>query len=514
MPTPLELLLPADLRAADITAALEGRYAVVEDSAVSDERVYLDSFDARLRDAGLVLERRGRELRLHEPGRPDRTGQVPAGRADRLLAADLPEGPLRSRIEPELEVRAALARAHVRSRVQPLRVLNGDGKTVVRVSVEAAEVAVRGDAQRLPSRVAIRPVLGYDKAFERVRHALEEVLGLEPARATLVDDAVAATGGVPAGVATKLSVALEGGQRADAAMLAVCSQLAAVVEAMLPGTLEDLDAEFLHDFRVAVRRTRSMLRELPGVLPPDDEERAVEELRWVQAVTGPTRDLDVQLEEWVELVAGLPGAASADLRPLHELLVKKREQAFRAMRRDLRSGRFQSSWNDWRAVLDQPLPAQPDDDRPNAARPIGDIAGERVRKVYARMVKLGTAIDDDSPAQDLHKLRKRAKELRYLLEIFGGLWPEDEVKRMVSTLKKLQEVLGRFQDREVQAEFLRGLGPELAKGPGGSDALIALGLVVDRLTTDQAAARADFRARFRAFAGKPNRRRVKKVFAA
>jgi CHAD domain-containing protein len=212
-------------------------------------------------------------------------------------------------------------------------------------------------------------------------------------------------------------------------------------------------------------------------------------------------------------VAGLPGAAGADLRPLHELLLERREQAFRAMRRDLRGARFQTLWRDWRAALERPLPAEPDDDRPDAARPIGVIAGRRVSKVYARMVKLGGAIGEDSPAEDLHRLRKRGKELRYLLEIFGGLWPADEVKPMVSALKKLQDVLGRFQDREVQAEFLRGLGPDLAQGAGGPDALIALGLVIDRLTADQAAARADFQARFGAFAGKPNRRRVKKVFA-
>ena len=512
MPSPLELLLPPDIGAAEIAAAVDDRYTVAEGPAATDERAYLDSHDARLRSAGLVLERRGRELRLREPGRPDRVGEVPAGRSDRLLADDLPDGPLRARIGPELENRAALPRAQVRSRVEHLRVLNGDEKTVVRIVVEAAETLHHGSPQRLRSRVGLRPVLGYDKAFERVRVALEEVLGLERAGATLVDDAVAGAGGEPEGVSTKVGVPIEAGRRSDATMLAVCTRLATVAEATLPGTLEDLDVEFLHDFRVSIRRTRSMLRELAGVLPPDEEERAVEELRWVQAVTGPTRDLDVQLEEWAEVVARLSSAASADLTPLHDLLVRRREQAFRRMRRDLRSDRFRSLWNDWRAVLDRPLPAEPDDERPNAARPIEEIAGERVRRVYARMVKLGGKIDDDSPAEDLHKLRKRGKELRYLLEIFGDLWPPGDVKPMVSTLKRLQDVLGRFQDRQVQADFLRGLGPEVATGPGGPDALIALGLVIDRLAADQAAARAEFTERFAAFAAKPNRRRVKKVF--
>ena len=39
------------------------------------------------------------------------------------------------------------------------------------------------------------------------------------------------------------------------------------------------------------------------------------------------------------------------------------------------------------------------------------------------MVKMGTAIDDDSPAEDLHELRKVGKELRYLLEFFASLYP-------------------------------------------------------------------------------------------
>ena len=52
----------------------------------------------------------------------------------------------------------------------------------------------------------------------------------------------------------------------------------------------------------------------------------------------------------------------------------------------------------------------------------------------------------------LHDLRKRGKELRYLLELFGSPFPTNVVKPMVSTLKDLQEVLGRFQDRAVQIE--------------------------------------------------------------
>ena len=105
------------------------------------------------------------------------------------------------------------------------------------------------------------------------------------------------------------------------------------------------------------------------------------------------------------------------------------------------------------------------------------------------MVRDGSAIDDDSPAEALHDLRKRGKELRYLLEMFGGLFEPKVVKPMVKTLKDLQDVLGDFQDAAVESEMLRGLRDELAAEPGGPAALIALGPVLDALVAGQQDAR-------------------------
>jgi CHAD domain-containing protein len=128
------------------------------------------------------------------------------------------------------------------------------------------------------------------------------------------------------------------------------------------------------------------------------------------------------------------------------------------------------------------------------------------------MVRDGSAIDDDTPAEALHELRKRGKELRYLLELFGDPFPRDVVKPMRSTLKDLQDVLGRFQDRAVQVEMLRDLRDELAAEPGGPAALIALGPTLDALVADQEAARAEFAARFASFAGKGQRKLVRDAF--
>jgi CHAD domain-containing protein len=126
---------------------------------------------------------------------------------------------------------------------------------------------------------------------------------------------------------------------------------------------------------------------------------------------------------------------------------------------------------------------------------------------------MGDAIEPASPAERFHDMRKRGKELRYLLELFGGLWPRSVVKRMVRSLKDLQDMLGVHQDREVQAAYLRGLAGELASRTGGPAALLALGVLVDRLDAEQSEARGAFAARFAAFAAADQQALVAKVFS-
>jgi CHAD domain-containing protein len=292
----------------------------------------------------------------------------------------------------------------------------------------------------------------------------------------------------------------------------VATSLLETIEANLPGTLADTDTEFLHDLRVAVRRTRALQRELKAVFPPAELARLRGEFRWLQQVTGPTRDLDVQLLEFDDEVAGLPAAQRPDVEPLRRLVADRRRRERARMARALRSPRTRALLDDWRTLLGE-LGTLPEEDRPDAARPVARLAARRISAVYRRMVRMGSAIGDDSPAEDLHDLRKKGKELRYLLEFFATLFPPGTVRPMVKTLKALQDTLGRFQDREVQAQVLRELGREMAAREDGPAALMAMGVLAARLEEEQAQARAEFAERFGPFAAKERRAAVKETFA-
>nr|MBA3328160.1 CHAD domain-containing protein [Solirubrobacterales bacterium] len=234
--------------------------------------------------------------------------------------------------------------------------------------------------------------------------------------------------------------------------------------------------------------------------------------RELQVLTGPTRDLDVQLLEFADLAATLPAETVPAVAPLRELLELRLGAERAKMVRGLRSERTRALLDNWRDFLDA-LVDSPEDERPDATRPVEDVAGERIAKVYRQMVKMGRAIGPDTPHEALHDLRKKGKELRYLLEFFAALYPKEVVKPMVSSLKALQDVLGHHQDREVQAELLRSIRDDAAALEHGPAALMAMGLLIDRLGTEQARARAEFAERFAAFSAKDQRTRVKKTFA-
>jgi CHAD domain-containing protein len=507
-PDPVDLILPSSLdRAADL-ALLEERLAIRRGRARTSDRVVLDTFDGRLRSEGLRAERPAGAgaIELHEAGAPVRRAEVP--RARRHLAEELPPGAVRDRLTPVLEERALLPAVRLRSAVQPLSVVDGDAKTVVRLEIEHPELIGAGTRREpLAVRLSVRPVLGYERAFERTLATLRDELGLESAERPLYDEAVELVGGQPGGVPTKVRAELARGTRTDGAAALVLGRLADVAAANLPGTLDDLDPEFLHDLRVSIRRARSVLRELKAVHDPDVRAHVRDELKWAQGLTGPVRDLDVQLLEWPELAAHVGDVRASELEPLRALLARRRERERVKLARGLRGKRFRAAMRAWQALAAEPV--QPGED---AGRPIEAVAGKRVAKVLARMLKDGGRIDAKSPPEDLHDLRKRGKELRYLLELFGSVFPEKAVSPMVSGLKHLQKVLGRFQDRAVQVETLRAMRDELAAEPEGPAALIALGPVLDALLADQEAAREEFAAAFEEFEAAAARKPVRKAF--
>lgn len=304
---------------------------------------------------------------------------------------------------------------------------------------------------------------------------------------------------------------LDAAMRADAATKAVLLQQLGALTANEVGARAGLDPEYLHDFRVAIRRTRTALGQIRDVFPKKALERFRSGFAWLGEVTGPTRDLDVYLLHFPDYQARLPEAVQGDLQPLHDFLKCHQQKEQAALVKALDSHRYRQLLQGWRAFLEAEAPAKTS--LANAMRPVREVAGEQIARVYRRVVKEGKAIDKTSPATDLHQLRRRCKKLRYLLEFFQPLYPPKKVKKLIQALKLLQENLGAFQDLEVQGAALRRFGQQMAdEGETPAATLLAMGMLVASLGEQQQRVRKEFKAHFAGFRRTRNRRLFEKLF--
>ena len=546
-----------DASIARLLEALAAAFDVVPDRtgrpAVAVRRTWLDTFDWRLYRAGLTLEYAGRprggELLLSGADAGAGTGTGTGGSAGTNdadspaisqpvigwqatrphLMSEVPDGPVASRIGDLVAPRALLPIVTVVSATTTYRLLNEDGKTVARLLIERSSLPAP-HSQPLAPRLAIADVRGYPGAARTATRLVAAASGLEKDNVPTSAEALRAAGRRPGDYSNKVDADITPGLPASQASATILLRLLDTVEANIAGVLADTDTEYLHDLRVSVRRTRSALKLFgdaltgPGGLTADEAAFFAAEFKWVGDLTTPTRDLDVHLLDFDDTAHSLTAAKPDDLEPFRAYLEQRRRRELRILARGLRSPRFTGLTSQWRARL---TTIKDDNARKDGSRGTrvsanrsgrergaagelaGNLAAERTRAAFTKTVRRGAAITNESPAETLHDLRKRAKELRYALEFFAPLHDRATQAKVVGELKRLQDVLGEFQDTEVQIGEIRALATAmLAAGEAPAVTLLAMGEVTAGLALRQRAAREDFGRRFAAFAGIDGQRRI------
>jgi CHAD domain-containing protein len=489
---------------------LESSFRTRRDGRSGARRTYYDTFDWRLHRHGGALAADARddgwELRWMGPDgdvrHRTRTETVPG------FAWDLDAGEFRRDLSGVIDVRRLLPVTHVDVRGETLAILDRREKTVARVHVERG-TSGPGDepsAKRpMVERLRVTPVLGYDGAHAAIVRHLDGLSDLRRHTGGELLLALAAAGIEPGAYSSKLDVPLDPRMRAAAAAARILKTLLRTMRANEDGTRRDLDSEFLHDFRVAVRRTRSCLGQVKGVFDPKATDRFRRELAWLGGVTGPTRDLDVYLLNMREYRRELSPALASDLDALESYLRERQKTEQRRVARALAAQRYAEFVRDWSGYLDR-LASDDSSGAPDAGRGVRDVAVERIRRAFRRVRKRGGDLDADTPPEVVHRLRIDCKKLRYLLEFFRSLFAARRVAPLVRSLKGLQDHLGEFNDLDVQQRELRAMAAEMhERGVGSSDTVLAMGCLIGRLEQRQVDLMRRLVASVRSFVGKQNR---------
>jgi triphosphatase len=238
-------------------------------------------------------------------------------------------------------------------------------------------------------------------------------------------------------------------QAARAVVAAGLEQLQANEE----GLLATDDPEFVHQARVALRRTRSALRMFRGAIGKGKARRWRGELRLATRAFGEARDWDVFATETLPAIAADYGNAAL-ARKLARAASHPRERARAAAREALRSRGYAAAilhLSRWLAA----------EDKPGAPRPIPGFAARLLRKRERRLLSSLDGIARKSVAER-HRVRIEAKRLRYAVEGLASILDARAARRLAGRLADLQDALRRANDAAAGERLLASLEPPQA----------------------------------------------------
>ena len=256
------------------------------------------------------------------------------------------------------------------------------------------------------------------------------------------------------------------------------------------------EVEPLHQMRVGTRRLRSDLRTFRDLVDADWAQALRNELKWLGSALGDVRDLDVMLERL--------RSDGQDLEPRLEGLFQELEA-----RRDVARERLLGALRGQRYVtlLDRLVEAAAAPPLTAAAdRPSREALPKLARKPSKKLTRLGRALDDTSPDERFHDVRKRAKQARYAAEAVApalGRQRGRQAKEFAKRAADVQDVLGALQDGVVAEETIERFAQDDSL-PG--DVQFAAGRLLERQHVARTDARADFPAAWRKLDRRKRRR--------
>ena len=207
------------------------------------------------------------------------------------------------------------------------------------------------------------------------------------------------------------------------------------------------DAEAVHQIRVTITRLQAAVSFFAPMTVDVEWLRLKKEIAWLNASLGAARDADVIVEyasrkryrAWAQSMIG-------------QDLDERRTRYHRRLVRCLRSPRFQrliddlSGWITRGPWVERWNKAA----RRKLARSLKAYCEHELDRWYRRLIRKGRDLQTMDSAHR-HRLRIRAKRLRYMLETPTDIAPvgsRDQFRRMHGPAKRLQRTLGDHRDLE------------------------------------------------------------------
>lgn len=449
------------LKAADMLSKGFGGKLMPElavDEAAAPATV-LDSFDQSLQRSGLLLLESGPSFELLTP-----EGLVLSQSAQRYgkFVTDFLDGPVKLALKDTSPLRCLLPIGSCTLRRGLLVLLDDERKTRCRAHLRF----LTAEGGRGALLVSLQGLVGFDQSLARLRKHVETCGGTELGRSRLYGDIFPRYGAYDA----KPEVNVEPDGTAFDTATDIIAAYIPVARANEPGIIADHDTEFLHDYRTALRKIRSVLSLFGGVYGEGQTADLKDRFAHLMEPTGRLRDLDVYLREQQRYYDLLPRTLHGGLDMMFGMFAAERTVRKAIFTRHLESKAYEKEMSGLARLFKRRRKLHAG---PKADLRALDYACGLIWKRYRKICRIAKGIGPETDDADVHVLRIHCKKLRYLMEFFAPLFPGPEFKALLKPLKYLQDNLGLYNDYAVQLVSLQDFLSGRTDWPDGADIEVA-----------------------------------------
>jgi inorganic triphosphatase YgiF len=423
--------------------------------------VYFDTNDFALRRSGISLRVRKagdnylQTIKLAESGgagyfdRPEWETKVSSFHPDLAAARKTGLKPFRIKHLSKLIATAF----EIRTRRTTYAI--SDGGARLELALDEGRVLGKGHGARF-CELEIEVKQGKRDDLFRVARAIGRVAPLRLGFRTKADRGYAAIHANENGVFRAEKIDLRPKTRAEAAFRLIARDCLRQLVANVPATLEG-NAEALHQMRVSIRRLRAGKSVFSELIRDRRLGKLKAEFRWISRILGTARDLDVLLDETLKQQPN--GSPKGGLPDIVRAFRVQRDEAYSDVSEALNSTRFRTlifetlEWVEcggWQRKRGALAIAQRE-------QAIVTHAARELRRRYKKLTKAAADFRKLDPAAR-HRVRIRAKKLRYAVEFFGSVFPGNKHAQrhatMLSSLKELQSRLGALNDISTHEKLM------------------------------------------------------------
>ncbi|WP_200763780.1 CHAD domain-containing protein [Nitrosophilus alvini] len=215
------------------------------------------------------------------------------------------------------------------------------------------------------------------------------------------------------------------------------------------GVLKNEDPEFLHRFRVSLRRVRTLVNEMKEVFDQTETAHFKKGLTQVAKATNKKRDIDVFIQKTHSIIPSLPDRCRYGYKEFLKELYFLEKEEFEKLKNIISGREFSSFKKDYEEMIFGKKLIK----RDMKNIPVSKIVHKHIKKRYGKILKMKKKLQSFNE-NDFHKLRIECKKLRYLLEFFHSILSTKKTKRLISRLKGIQDILGEYNDMNIEYNLL------------------------------------------------------------